>query len=29
MSELLEIYRTLKSKTWVDLTHQINEDSPH
>ncbi|NQJ69068.1 cyclase family protein [Streptococcus suis] len=29
MSELLEIYRTLKSKTWVDLTHQINENSPH
>ncbi len=29
MTELLDIYRTLKSKTWVDLTHQINEKSPH
>lgn len=29
MTELLDIYRTLKSKTWVDLTHQINEQSPH
>lgn len=29
MSELLSIYQTLKSKTWVDLTHQINENSPH
>lgn len=27
MTELLDIYRTLKSKTWVDLTHQINEKS--
>lgn len=25
MTELIDIYRTLKSKTWVDLTHQINE----
>ena len=29
MSELLEIYETLKSKKWVDLSHQINENSPH
>lgn len=29
MSELLAIYRTLKTKKWVDLTHQINENSPH
>ncbi|HEM4893204.1 TPA: cyclase family protein, partial [Streptococcus suis] len=29
MTELLDIYRTLKSKTWVDLTHQINEKSPN
>lgn len=29
MTELLDIYRTLKSKNWVDLTHQINDQSPH
>lgn len=28
MTELLTIYRTLKSKTWIDLTHQITETSP-
>ena len=29
MTELLDIYRILKSKKWVDLTHQIDEASPH
>ena len=29
MSQLLEIYRQLKSKVWVDLSHQITETSPH
>lgn len=29
MSELLEVYRTLTSKKWVDLSHQITETSPH
>lgn len=29
MSDLLAIYKDLKEKTWVDLTHQINEESPH
>lgn len=29
MSELFDVYRTLKSKTWVDLSHPINETSPH
>ena len=28
MSDLLSIYHTLKSKQWVDLTHQIDENSP-
>lgn len=28
MTELLDIYRTLKSKKWVDLSHPINESSP-
>lgn len=29
MSELLSIYQTLQSKKWVNLSHQINENSPH
>ncbi len=29
MSELLTIYQTLKNKKWVNLSHQINADSPH
>lgn len=29
MSELLAIYNTLKSKEWVNLSHKINEHSPH
>ena len=29
MSDLLSIYNELQSKKWVDLTHKINEESPH
>lgn len=29
MSDLLSIYNTLKSKKWVDLSHRIDEHSPH
>ena len=29
MSELLNIYKTLKSKKWVNLSHQIDAESPH
>ncbi|MGT2923704.1 cyclase family protein [Streptococcus caviae] len=29
MSNVLAAYRTLKSAKWVDLTHQINDQSPH
>ena len=29
MSDLLSLYETLKSKKWVDLSHVINESSPH
>ncbi|MDO4667105.1 MAG: cyclase family protein [Streptococcus sp.] len=29
MSELFSIYQTLQSKKWVNLSHQINETSPH
>lgn len=29
MSDLLAAYKLLHSKKWVDLTHQINEASPH
>ena len=28
MSDLLAIYEELKAKKWVDLSHQIDEDSP-
>ena len=28
MSELLNIYRTLKNKKWVNLSHKIDENSP-
>ena len=28
MSELLNIYKTLKSKKWVNLSHKIDENSP-
>ena len=28
MSELLSIYKTLKSKKWVNLSHKIDEKSP-
>ena len=28
MSELLSIYKTLKSKKWMDLSHKIDENSP-
>ena len=28
MSELLSIYKTLKSKKWVNLSHKIDENSP-
>ncbi len=29
MADLLEIYQELKNKKWVNLSHQIKEDSPH
>ncbi|KXT73435.1 hypothetical protein STRDD10_01517 [Streptococcus sp. DD10] len=29
MSDLISIYQTLTSKKWVDLSHQIDETSPH
>ena len=29
MSDLLKIYQELKNKKWVNLSHQIKEDSPH
>ena len=29
MSELLDSYKLLKSKKWVNLTHKINAESPH
>lgn len=29
MSDLLSLYQTLKSKTWVNLSHKIDENSPH
>lgn len=29
MTNLLAAYQTLKSAKWVDLTHQINDQSPH
>ena len=29
MSDLLSIYKELQAKKWVDLSHQINADSPH
>ena len=28
MSELLNIYKTLKNKKWVNLSHKIDENSP-
>ncbi len=29
MSDLLSIYKELQAKKWVDLSHQINAESPH
>lgn len=29
MSDLLSLYETLKSKKWVNLSHRIDENSPH
>ena len=29
MSDLLRIYKELQAKKWVDLSHQINAESPH
>lgn len=29
MTDLHVLYRTLKNQKWVDLSHQINEHSPH
>ena len=29
MSDLLSLYQTLKSKKWVNLSHRIDEKSPH
>lgn len=29
MTKLLEVYSLLKSKKWVNLSHKINENSPH
>ena len=29
MSELFSLYQTLKSKKWVNLSHRIDEKSPH
>ena len=28
MSELLNIYKTLKNKKWINLSHKIDENSP-
>lgn len=28
MTDLLSIYQSLKKKTWVDLSHQIDEKAP-
>ena len=29
MTDLLKIYQELQKKKWVNLSHQIKEDSPH
>ena len=29
MSDLLSIYKELQAKKWMDLSHQINAESPH
>ena len=29
MTDLLKIYQELQEKKWVNLSHQIREDSPH
>ena len=29
MTDLLKIYQELQEKKWVNLSHQIKEDSPH